>query len=92
MVANSTLYREDNLDKLAQTAITWITRVPATVRDAQVALAQADPLAMASLQEGYRYHELTSTYGGVEQRWLLISSEPPASGAVHRRQAATPAR
>jgi transposase len=76
LVANSALYSEDNLANLAQTAIKWITRVPATVRDAQVALAQADPLAMASLQEGYRYHELASTYGGVEQRWILLYSEP----------------
>ncbi len=30
---------------------------------------------MTRLQEGYRYHKLTSTYGGVEQRWLLIFSE-----------------
>jgi transposase len=76
LVADSALYSEDNLAKLAHTAIKWITRVPATVRDAQVALAHADPLAMTPLQEGYRYHELTSTYGGVEQRWLLIYSEP----------------
>ena len=77
-----------NLDKLAQTAIKWITRVPATVRDAQVALAHADPPAMAPLQEGYRYHELTSTYGGVEQRWVLIYSEarqPQAQRTVDKQ-------
>jgi hypothetical protein len=31
---------------------------------------------MASLQEGYRDHEWTSSSGGVEQRWLLMDSEP----------------
>jgi transposase len=31
---------------------------------------------MEPLTEGYRYHALTSTYGEVEQRWLLIASEP----------------
>lgn len=31
---------------------------------------------MVALQEGYRAHELPSTYGGVEQRWVLIHSEP----------------
>jgi transposase len=87
LVADSALYSEENLDKLAQTAIKWITRVPATVRAAQVALAQADPPAMAPLQEGYRSHELTSTYGGVEQRWVLIYSEarqPQAQRAVDK--------
>jgi len=53
-----------------------MTRVPATLSDAQAALAQAAPHAMPPVTEGYRYHALTSTYGGVEQRWLLIASEP----------------
>jgi transposase len=72
LVADSALESEANLDTLAQTALKWITRVPVTVRDAQVALAQADPSVMAPLHEGYRDHELTSSDGGVEQRWLLI--------------------
>jgi transposase len=75
-VADSARYREDHLAQLAQTAITWSTRGPATGREAQVALAHADPLALTPLQEGYCAHELTSTYGGVAQRWRLLSSEP----------------
>jgi transposase len=75
LVADSALYSEANLEKLAQTQMKWITRVPATLREAQAALAQADPQAMGSLKEGYRFHELTSTYGGVEQRWVLIYSK-----------------
>jgi transposase len=76
LVAESALYREDHRNQLAHTAIQWITRVPAPGRDAQVALAQADPLAMAALQEGDRAHELMSTDGGVAPRWLLIDSAP----------------
>ena len=76
LVADSALYSDDNLQKLAETHIKWITRVPATLSEAQATLAQADPQAMAVLQEGYRYHESTSTYGGVEQRWVLMYSEP----------------
>jgi transposase len=76
LVADSALYSEANLEKLAQTQMKWITRVPATLREAQAVLAQADPQAMVALQEGYRAYELTSTYGGVEQRWVLIYSEP----------------
>ena len=51
LVADSALYSEANLDKLAQTQMKWITRVPATLSDAQAVLAQADPQAMASLHE-----------------------------------------
>jgi transposase len=31
---------------------------------------------MAPLAEGYRYHVIPSSYGGVEPRWMLIHSEP----------------
>jgi transposase len=75
LVADSALYSEANLQKLAQIHMKWITRVPATVNAAQTVLAQADPQALASLTAGYRYHELTSTYGGIEPRWVLIYSE-----------------
>jgi transposase len=76
LVADSALYSEHNLTTLAQTALKWITRVPATLHEAQAVLSHADPLAMAPLQEGYHYQALTSTYAGVAQRWLLIYSEP----------------
>ena len=76
LVADSALYSAENLQKLAETRTQWITRVPATLREAQAVLAQADPQTMASLTEQYRYQVVPSTYGGVEQRWMLIHSEP----------------
>jgi transposase len=75
LVADSALYSDDNLQKLAETQLKWITRVPATLSDAQTALAQAHPHTMAPLTEGYRYQILPSTYGGVQQRWMLVASE-----------------
>ena len=83
LVADGALYSEANLQKLAQTHLKWITRVPATVSAAQAVLAQVDPQALTALKEGYRYQELTSTYGGIEQRWLLIYSEPRQAQAHH---------
>jgi transposase len=76
LVADSALYSAENLQKLAETRTKWITRVPATLSEAQAVLAQADPHTMAPLTEGYRYHVVRSSYGGVEQRWVLIHSEP----------------
>jgi transposase len=76
IVADRALYRAATLQKLAQTAMQWITRVPATLSEAPAALAQVDPQALESLQEDYRDHELTSTYGGMAQRWVLIDAEP----------------
>ena len=76
LVADSALYSADNLQTFAETRLKWITRVPATLQEAPQALAQADPQSMAPLPEGYRYHVLPSRDGGVEQRWVLIASEP----------------
>jgi transposase len=75
LVADSALYSDDNLQKLAETHIKWITRVPATLSEAQAALAHANPHTMMPLSEGYRYQLVHSTYGGVAQRWALIYSE-----------------
>jgi transposase len=75
LVADSALYSAPNLQTLAETQIQWMTRVPATLSDAQAALAQADPQTMAPLTAGYRYHVMPSTYGGVAQRWVLLYSE-----------------
>jgi transposase len=87
LVADSALYREENLQKLGETGIKWITRVPATVSEAQVLLTQADPQTMALLLEGYRYHTWMSTYGSVPQRWVLCYSEhrrPQAQRLVNK--------
>jgi len=88
LVADSALYSAENLQQLAKTGSKWITRVPATVTEAQDALAQADPETMEPLEEGYRYHLLASTYGGVPQRWMLCYSEhrrPQAQQSVDKR-------
>jgi transposase len=75
LVAASALYHEDNLQKLSETTVKWITRVPATLGEAQAGLAHAAPSTMPLLTEGSRYHVVHSTYGGVAQRWLLLASE-----------------
>jgi transposase len=89
-VAASARYRADTLPHRAHTDLPWITRVPATLSEAQAALAQADPQAMAALREGDRAPEVTSTSGGVAPRGLLISSAPRQAQA--QRTVATPRR
>jgi len=76
LVADSALSSAENLHKLAETSLQWITRVPATLHEAQAVLAQAAPQTMAPLTEGYRSHVVPSSYGGVAQRWGLIYAEP----------------
>lgn len=61
LVADSALYSAENLQKLAETHLKWLTRVPAPLREAQTVLAQANPQTMASLTEGYRYRVVPSS-------------------------------
>ena len=68
LVADRALYSAEHLQKPAETRTKWITRVPATLREAQAVLVQADPQTMAPLTEEYRYQVVPSTYGGVAQR------------------------
>jgi transposase len=83
LVADGALYSADNLQKLSETQMKWITRVPATLSEAQATLAQAEPQTMAPLTEGYRYQAFTSTDGEVAQRWMLIYSEARHPQAQH---------
>jgi transposase len=73
-IADSALYSVDNLTALS--AVSWITRVPETIQEARDLLQRLEPAAMQpSAHEGYRYCEVTSQYGGVPQRWLVVFSQ-----------------
>jgi transposase len=75
VVADSALYSAENLGKLATSAMQWITRVPATLNEVQAHLANVDLATLAPLTDGYHYLEVSSSFGGVEQRWLVVHSE-----------------
>jgi transposase len=83
LVADSALYREDNLQRLA--GVRWLTRVPERIGLAQALIEEITAQEMRPAgQEGYRYLELCTTYGGVRQRWLIVWSEQ-----AERRERAT---
>jgi transposase len=74
-VADAALYHEENLIALGQTP--WISRVPATIAEAQQ-LMQTIPQEMftvSSSNNNYLIAEVCSTYVGVRQRWLVVHSE-----------------
>jgi transposase len=75
VVADAAFYSASNIT--AADEMEWVSRVPATLNEAKAALAETDPKAMtASSREGYAWHEVTSHYGGVEQRWLVVLYKP----------------
>lgn len=88
LVAESALYSDANLQKLAETHRQWMTRVPATVHEAPTVLARAVPATMPPLMEGSRYQAFRSTSGGVQHRWVLLSSarrQPPVQRTVNKQ-------
>ena len=73
-IADSALYSAENIQTLSQ--LRWITRVPGTLKEVKQLYQAITPEQMqASSQEGYRYLELESLYGGVKQRWMVVFSE-----------------
>jgi transposase len=75
LVADSALYSADTIKNLSDNQ--WVSRVPATINEAKDLLASIDQEAMvASEREHYFCYETSSTYGDVEQRWLLVLHEP----------------
>lgn len=74
LVADSALYSEDNLQRLA--GVRWLTRVPERIGLTRALIEAIVPADMhPAAQEGYRLLELCTTYGGVRQRWLVIWSQ-----------------
>jgi len=75
VVADAAFYSAANI--AAADDMDWVSRVPATINEAKAALAETDLEQMTSSSlDGYRWHEITSDYGGVVQRWLIVLHEP----------------
>jgi len=74
IVADSALYSKENLKTLS--AVKWVTHVPVTLKQAQQLLTEIEQQQMQVGGKDYFYYERTVTYGGIEQRWLLVLSEP----------------
>ncbi len=74
LVADAALYGADTLHTLSENK--WVTRVPATLTEAKETLIACEREDMqVSERAGYLYQERLSTYGGIEQRWLVVFSE-----------------
>jgi len=73
-VADSALYSEENLDRLQ--AIKWISRVPETLKQAKSELRAYATRSWKNFEDasGYKYAEVSSSYGGLAQRWLIVWS------------------
>ncbi len=74
MVADSALSTQENLQLL--TNIKWLSRVPVRIKSAHKLVQEIDSEHLNSSHiKGYSYQELSKTYGGIQQRWLIVESQ-----------------
>ena len=72
-VADAALYSAENIKQLQ--SLRWLSRVPATIKEAQNLLTLPKELFVSSSREGYKIAEVGSYYAGIKQRWLVVESE-----------------
>jgi len=74
MVADSKLYTEKNAPFLAQ--LPFLTRIPESLQVAQQAIQQSwDWNHWEKLDDNYRFQRIELGHYGIEQRWLVITSQ-----------------
>ena len=72
-IVDSAIYSDDNITELGEYTL-WITRVPATITEVKD-LLNTDIELKSCTDIRYSYYETTSSYGDIEQKWILIQSE-----------------
>lgn len=75
VVSDGAAFTRGCLEAYRRQGLRWVMSVPATVGEAKRCLEEVTPEELQPLAEGYRYSTLTTTYAGVQQRWLVIYSE-----------------
>jgi transposase len=74
MIADSALYSANNLILIKD--LKWISRVPLSIKKAKELVKEVKSEDLEdSESKGYRHSESKVTYGGIEQRWIIVESE-----------------
>ncbi len=76
VVTDSAGFTQECLAAYQRQDLRWVMSVPSTVGEAKRRLEEVvDPEKLRPLAEGYRYMAFSTSYAGVEQRWLVIYSD-----------------
>jgi transposase len=77
VVTDSAGFNRECLAACQRQGLRWVMSVPSTVGEARRRLEEVaeDPEKLRPLAEGYCYTAFSTTYAGVQQRWLVIYSE-----------------
>jgi transposase len=80
LVADSAFYTKETLEIMGSTP--WVSRVPETISEAKEAIRQVNSNDMTEIDKEYRYNAIKSQYAGIDQRWLVIESDPAKKRAT----------
>jgi len=74
-VMDSAMYTEKNILEISP-LVKWISRVPETINEAKELLERISKDEMIKTDiEGYFFKDFSGSYGGVDQKWLIVFSE-----------------
>ncbi len=84
IVSDSAFYSAENIGRYSIRVhnVKWISRVPETINEVKKAIEQADIESMVSLNDDCKYSVLSSNYGSVPQRQMVVYSEHAKKRAV----------
>jgi transposase len=75
LVGDSALYTPDSLAAVIEAKGLFVTRVPMQINEAKERISRTPLNEMISLGDGYYAKEGSSSYAGIEQRWIVIFSQ-----------------
>ncbi|MDD1744971.1 MAG: IS1634 family transposase, partial [Candidatus Methanoperedens sp.] len=74
-VMDSAMYTDPNI-KAMSPLVKWISRVPETITEAKTLIEGISVEDMIKSDiDGYSFKEFSSSYGGFDQKWLVVFSE-----------------
>jgi hypothetical protein len=83
-MADSAFYSAESISSLGQQCF-WITHVPETIKEAQLIVA-SDVGWIPCSDPRYSYAIFESSYGGVDQRWVLFHSVEQQKRSIQTQQ------
>ena len=83
LVADAALYVKDTIVDLAAQSQLFITRVPQKLVESKALTQSASTLTFETIDDGYEAVWHDSSYGDVEQKWLLVRSEQATKRERH---------
>ncbi len=75
LIADSALYSAENISTFP-TDVKFITRVPERIKELKNHYNSLNVNEFEIIDNNYSFKEVTSNYGGVEQRWIILLSKP----------------